>query len=69
MAGLRTFEVCDDAQRGVVVLRLLESGLEIATETFLPTYYGSFTDDEAAMEWARVDARNHGQGWKSISTA
>lgn len=63
MAGLRTFEVCDAAQCGVVVLRLWESGLEVGTATFLPTYYGSFTDDEAAMEWARVDARNHGREW------
>lgn len=63
MAGLKTFEVCDVAQPGVVVVRLLESGLEVETATFLPTYYGSFTDDEAAMEWARVDARNHGREW------
>lgn len=66
MAGVtRSFEVFDDEKKGGVCLRLLDSGNEVGQEFFWPTYYGNYTSDEAALEWARVDARNRGREWVS----
>ena len=29
-----------------------------------PTWYGNYTSDEQALEFAYVDARNEGERWK-----
>ncbi len=63
----RTFEIYDDDKKGGVCLLLLDGGQEVGRELFLPTYYGNYTSDENAWEWARIDARERGREWVSSS--
>ena len=44
-------------------LRLLKDGQEVDVRIFLPTYYGNFTDDETAFQFAQSDARAEGKAW------
>ncbi len=69
MALGRTFEIYDDDEKGGVWLLLFDGGQEIGRDFFLLTYYGNYTSDEDAWEWARVDARGRGQEWVSSVSA
>ncbi len=44
-------------------LRLLEDGQEVDVRIFLPTYFGNFTDDETALQFAYTDAKAEGKEW------
>ena len=44
-------------------LRLFENGDEVGGGVFPLVYYGDYTDDETALQFAHDDAQNEGEAW------
>jgi hypothetical protein len=61
---MRSYEIRkDNDEQGGFLLYMIDDDVVVQVETFLPTYYGNYTDDDTASNFAHMDATNRGKEW------